>query len=284
SRVQIRAGSVVLPMHHPISVVEEWSIIDNLSGGRIGISFASGWSPNDFALRPEVYANRKEELFCGIETVHQLWQGEPIQMRNGNGDDIHVRAFPKPLQATLPTWITSTSSPDTCTRAGKIGAHLLTALLRLSVEEIAAHIELYRHALSTHGFDPHSRTVTVMLHTYVHETLEIVRERVKKPLISYLRTYLTMFSDLARSILHLNIDQLTEQDKDALAQFAFERYFTSNGLFGTPATCLPMIKSLKMVGVNELACLIDFGLDFDTVMEGLSHLALLKEACTAQNL
>ena len=48
-----RAGSVVLPLHHPIRVAEEWAVVDNLSRGRVGISFASGWQPNDFVLHPE---------------------------------------------------------------------------------------------------------------------------------------------------------------------------------------------------------------------------------------
>src|SRR5262249_5780592 len=28
-RVQIRAGSVALPLHHPVRVAEEWSVVDN---------------------------------------------------------------------------------------------------------------------------------------------------------------------------------------------------------------------------------------------------------------
>ena len=35
-RVQIRAGSVALPLHHPVRVAEEWSVVDNLSNGRAG--------------------------------------------------------------------------------------------------------------------------------------------------------------------------------------------------------------------------------------------------------
>jgi len=31
NRVQIRAGSVVLPLHDPLRVAEEWSVVDNLS-------------------------------------------------------------------------------------------------------------------------------------------------------------------------------------------------------------------------------------------------------------
>src|SRR5919205_829536 len=30
-RTQIRAGSVALPLHHPVRVAEEWSVVDNLS-------------------------------------------------------------------------------------------------------------------------------------------------------------------------------------------------------------------------------------------------------------
>src|SRR5690348_14609600 len=41
-RVQIRAGSVVLPLHDPLLVAEEWAVVDNLSHGRVSISFASG--------------------------------------------------------------------------------------------------------------------------------------------------------------------------------------------------------------------------------------------------
>ena len=52
SQIQLRAGSVVLPLHDPIRVAEEWSVVDNLSGGRVGVAFASGWNEADFALFP----------------------------------------------------------------------------------------------------------------------------------------------------------------------------------------------------------------------------------------
>src|SRR6185369_2417219 len=67
-RLQIRAGSVVLPLHSPIRVAEEWSVVDNLSGGRAGIAFASGWHADDFVFAPQSYTDRKEVLFRGVET------------------------------------------------------------------------------------------------------------------------------------------------------------------------------------------------------------------------
>ena len=70
------AGSVVLPLHNPIRVAEEWSVVDNLSNGRVGLSFASGWHARDFVLQPENFKNRRELMANGIETVKALWRGE----------------------------------------------------------------------------------------------------------------------------------------------------------------------------------------------------------------
>jgi natural product biosynthesis luciferase-like monooxygenase protein len=98
-RIQIRAGSVVLPLHHPIRVAEEWSVVDNLSQGRVGIAFASGWHPNDFVFAPESYGNHRELMFQEIETVQKLWQGESIPVRVGAGNNINVQIFPLPTQS-----------------------------------------------------------------------------------------------------------------------------------------------------------------------------------------
>ncbi len=62
TNVGIRAGSVVLPLHSPVRVAEEWAVVDNISRGRVAISFAAGWQPNDFVLNPSAYATAKQDL------------------------------------------------------------------------------------------------------------------------------------------------------------------------------------------------------------------------------
>ena len=68
-RIALRAGSVVAPLHHPLRIAEEWSVVDNLSAGRVGLSLASGWNPVDFALRPEAYADRQGSLEAAAHSV-----------------------------------------------------------------------------------------------------------------------------------------------------------------------------------------------------------------------
>jgi len=36
ANLQIRGGSVVTPLHHPLRIAEEWALVDNLSEGRTG--------------------------------------------------------------------------------------------------------------------------------------------------------------------------------------------------------------------------------------------------------
>ena len=81
--ISIRAGSVVLPLQNPLRVAEEWSMIDNLSDGRVAIAAASGWHANDFVLSPDTYQNRYEDMFSKIAIIQKLWRGERYHCRTG---------------------------------------------------------------------------------------------------------------------------------------------------------------------------------------------------------
>jgi acyl-coenzyme A synthetase/AMP-(fatty) acid ligase len=76
--------------------------------------------------------------------------------------------------------------------------------------------------------------------------------------------------------LPLKLEELTEKEMEDLLDFAFNRYFETSALFGSPADCEPMIERLKDMGVDEVACLIDFGVDVDSTLAALPNLDRLK--------
>ncbi len=175
-RVQIRAGSVVLPLHHPMRVAEEWAVVDNLSNGRVGISFASGWQPDDFVLKPENFADNKNVMLRNIEVVRKLWRGEALPVRRPAGKAVDTRILPRPVQSELPFWVTSAGNPETFTAAGRIGANVLTHLLGQTVEELEDKLAAYREAWKEAGH-PGEGYVSLMLHTFVGTDDEAVRAR-----------------------------------------------------------------------------------------------------------
>ena len=165
-RIGIRAGSVVLPLHNPIRVAEEWSVVDNLSNGRVGLSFASGWHARDFVLQPENYKNRRELMASGIETVKALWRGEAVKAVGGDGQPVEVKTFPPPVQREPKMWVTASSHPDTFALAGRLGANVLTNLLVMKPEQLVENVAVYRKAWTDAGHDG-TGMVTLMLHTFV---------------------------------------------------------------------------------------------------------------------
>jgi natural product biosynthesis luciferase-like monooxygenase protein len=286
SRVQIRAGSVVVPLHDPIRIAEEWAVVDNLSSGRVGLSFASGWHVNDFALKPENYRDRRAVMSRGIETVRRLWRGESVSCHNGNGESIDVKIFPAPIQQEPPFWVTSAGNIESFRLAGQMGANVLTNLLGQKLEDLAVKIAAYRDARRESGHQGPGH-VSVMLHTFVGPDVEHVRRTVREPFIQYLKTSTELvkqarwefpaFAEPGKRQGPVDNSDLSEAEIDEMMDHAFERYFGTSGLFGTPDHCLQMVERLRAVGVDEVACLIDFGVASETVLEHLRWLNELRE-------
>jgi phthiocerol/phenolphthiocerol synthesis type-I polyketide synthase D len=283
-RIQLRAGSVVMPLHDPIRVAEEWAMVDNLSGGRVGLSFASGWHPNDFVFFPERYNDRNEEMYRGIETVQKLWRGEAVQVKGGDGRLVDIRTYPTPIQSSLPTWITAAGNPKTFMRAGEIGANMLTHLYNNGIDELAERIQIYREARARHGHDPNAGQVSVMLHTFVWKSADAVLEQAKAVFCEYLRSASYLVDAIAFSRgQKVDLSSLSEQDMKDYLDFVFNRLIsTQRVLFGTPESCLEVVSRLQAIGVTEIACQMDFGLDPDLVMQSLPYVERLQELSRSQ--
>jgi natural product biosynthesis luciferase-like monooxygenase protein/amino acid adenylation domain-containing protein len=273
--VQIRAGSVVLPLHNPLRVAEEWSVVDNLSNGRVGLAFASGWHDRDFVFMPQNYADRRNIMMESIETVRKLWRGESIKAVTGAGKETDVSVLPRPIQKELPIWITAAGTPDTYKQAGQIGANVLTHLLGQTIEQLRDKIEIYRQARREAGHEGDG-IVSLMMHTYVGENLEDVRARVFHPFREYLRTSVGLVKDLAEG-RGQDLRGMSKEDMEGLLDHAFDRYWQTAALLGTPETCLEVVNKLKEIGVDEVACLIDFGVDEQATLESFERLAELKQ-------
>ncbi|WP_328545521.1 MupA/Atu3671 family FMN-dependent luciferase-like monooxygenase [Streptomyces platensis] len=275
--ISIRAGSVVAPLHSPLRIAEEWSVVDNLSHGRAEVSFASGWHPVDFCLsQGSSYMSRKETMLETIDTVRTLWRGDPVDVVDGTDNPASVRMFPPPVQKELPTWITSAGETETFRMAGAARAGVLTHLLHQDVDELAEKIAAYRAAARAAHEDWDGR-VAVMLHTFLGDDRDHVREVVHDPLCDYLKS---SFHLIVRSIADVgpdfDVDSLHDDDVDFLVERSFSTYFDERGLFGTVDQAAEMVERLRGIGVDEIACLIDFGIDGKVALDGLRQLDQLR--------
>lgn len=276
-RIKLRAGSIVLPLHHPHRVAEEWSVVDNLSGGRVGVSFASGWNLDDFILSSEPFDARKRVMFERIEVVQRLWEGEAVRWPNTAKP---LAIHPRPVQRSLPTWITASTDRNTWASAGKIGAGVLTGMMQQNVDGLIENIEVYRTALNTHNHPAERHRVTLMLHTYISLDESNVVPIIREPLSAYLRAHLDFYEASARRMApEIRSEQVTARDRETLVEMGLRRYCETSGLFGSPEAVVNRVREFQSAGVTEIACLVDFGLPSGIILKGLHGIAALSKLC-----
>ncbi len=271
-RLQIRAGSLVMPLHHPVRVAEDWAMVDQLSGGRVGLSVASGWHPGDFVLSSKPHAQRREVTAAGIQILRSLWRGETVQLEDAEGGSHAISTLPRPVQSELPLWLSAAGAPETFELAGRLGCGVLTHLLSQDADGLARNIERYRLA------SRQKTQVTLMLHSYVAATKAQAEDVAREPL----RRYLSSSVDLARTI-GANVDSavVTEADRQALFDRATERYLQGASLIGSMDDAVELARDFHRRGVDEIACLIDFGIDGQRVRDNLEQLDEVRARASA---
>jgi natural product biosynthesis luciferase-like monooxygenase protein len=270
SRIRLRAGSVVLPLHDPLRVAEEWAMVDNLCGGRVDVALATGWDADSFALAPENYQSRRDVVFAHAEQLKHLWEGGSVRRRNGVGAESEIRTYPRPLQRSLNIWITATHRPDLFVQAGRDGYNVLTALLHQDVATLAGNIAQYREARAAAGLDPHGGCVSVMLHAFVADSNDEARAAVMAPLSEYLKSSIDLWKRESEELRRLPADKV--------AEVALRRYIDRSSLIGDRRAATAMLTQLRAAGANEVACLIDFGVPHQLALDSILRLGDLLAA------
>lgn len=162
---------------------------------------------------------------------------------------------------------------------------MLTHLLGQSIEEVAEKIAIYRKARQEAGFDPATGKVTLMLHTYLADSREDSRDIAREPMKNYLQSAAGLIKQYAWAFpafkkpegvenpFQLDLRTLSDEDMDGILEFAFHRYFEDSGLFGTIDDAVARVNQCKAHGVDEIACLIDYGVPTPKVLESLKLVA-----------
>jgi len=170
-----------------------------------------------------------------------------------------------------------------------MGANVLTHLLGQTVEDLAQKITAYREARAAAGH-PGRGLVTLMLHTLVGDDDEEVHDLARKPMMDYLGASFDLASKHLASVPFLkdpgkiDVTQLTPDLAEAALEASFEKYFYMGSLLGSYDKCLATVDRLAQLDVDELACLVDFGVEPQVVLKGLENLNVLRKLANPEPL
>lgn len=260
TRIRIRSGSVVLPLHHPVRVAEDWAMVDRLSNGRVDMGFSKGWNTAEFIFRSDFDGYDDDRMFREIEQIRQLWAGAALTFPTADGQTRNLSVFPRPHQEKLAFWI-STFNERLFETTGRMGGNILTGLLRQTTNQLQQKMCRFRQA-ATHE----QPEVTLMLHTYVAETDQAAMDVVQAPLKAYLDNSMTLWKQQEPRL------DLHGEMREKVLDFAFARNVRQSTLIGGAGRIADRLALFESIGVNEIACLLDFGVSEDQILESLERL------------
>ncbi len=147
TRIRLTSAVTVLSSADPVSVFEEFSTLDLLSGGRAEIMAGRGSFTESFPLfgyelddYDELFAEKLELLLALRESDSVSWSGRHRAALND------ASIYPRPLQQPLPVWIAVGGTPASVARAGMLGLPLMIAIIGGAPARFAPLVELYREA------------------------------------------------------------------------------------------------------------------------------------------
>lgn len=278
-RVRLRAGSINLPLHDPLRVAEEWAVVDQLSNGRVDIAIAPGWHVRDFVLKPENFQNKFDILNDYRELLRTAWRGQSIERLDAFGQSHAIVTYPRPIQPELPIWLTTSQREQAWEFAGRSGFNVLTALINFGPKDLERRIGIYRAARRAAGWDPGAGIVSLMLHTYVDTDAPRAIERVRPALTEYLKSFVSQHQSADQADASEKVRTLRSlgNDRDDFIEMVFSRYVDTSSLIGDLQEVQTRLEAFRRIGVDEVACLVDFGLDKTQVLDSLRLLSRLLE-------
>jgi probable LLM family oxidoreductase len=169
--IRLTSAVTVLSSADPVTVFEEFSTLDLISGGRAEIMAGRGSFTESFPLFG-LDLDDYDELFAEkLELLLALRESESVSWSGRHRAALHEAAvYPRPLQQPLPVWIAVGGTPASVARAGMLGLPLMIAIIGGAPARFAPLVELYREAARRAGIDPAKLAAGINSHMYVADT------------------------------------------------------------------------------------------------------------------
>src|SRR5919197_1387160 len=170
-RIRLGAGVVVLPLHHPIRVAEQASMVDCLSNGRLLLGVGRGYQPPEFAGFGQRLEDSTARFEQALAVLLQAFRQDDFAYTTDFWRGEHVTVWPKPVQRPIPIWAACISE-SSFERYGRLGFPILTFPSTIPAEQLKAQIETYRRVSRQHGHDEARQRIGFCAFTYVEPDRE----------------------------------------------------------------------------------------------------------------
>lgn len=175
-RIRLGAGVAVLSLRRdPIATLEEFAMVDALSGGRLELGVGRGFMDHEFEGKGVPLSERVPAFERGLDLLDRFVAGALES----------PRVTPRPTQQPWPVWLAISTNLEGCRRAAASGHGLMLNPYNRTEEETRTAIGCYLEEWDRHGHETAPRVLANQI-LFTASTTAEVRRRAEAPVNSYL--------------------------------------------------------------------------------------------------
>jgi alkanesulfonate monooxygenase SsuD/methylene tetrahydromethanopterin reductase-like flavin-dependent oxidoreductase (luciferase family) len=272
SDIRIGIGVSVLPLHHPLEIVERATLVDIMSNGRLMLGAGRGYSATEFHTYGLDLPTRRDRFEEALDVVLKAWSGERFDHEGAFWTLRDVQLFPRPVQSPHPQVLIATSgTPETSARIAARGMPFIQGDEFLTPQIVADRIRTFRECAEVAGLSREATAALLAdswlsLKVHVASSTKEAKEQAGayalwrfrkaydlKPSMSgaSLRTRLRERIPGAKALItDPRAKHWSEVTADDMAEF---------DLYGTPDDVIARIAEYRDAGVENIICSFDFG-------------------------
>ena len=245
----IRIGTyiIIMPIQHPLDVVENAAQLDVISGGRFDLGLGLGNFNLDFDAYCVPKSERGSRMEESLTIIKGLWTEENFSFKGKHYTIPPFTLIPKPVQKNAPLWVAATAD-KAFDRAARHECHLAGGS--------GFGIEYYEDRLRAYGHDPKKFYKSILQLTHIAETREQAWKEAAPAIVAWVNYYkkqLDLSGDLKFMANqpggYFGVDPLPEaNDLENVKKLTF---FGTPFLIGDPDDAIAWVKENEKKGFTH---------------------------------
>jgi alkanesulfonate monooxygenase SsuD/methylene tetrahydromethanopterin reductase-like flavin-dependent oxidoreductase (luciferase family) len=273
-------GRALPLLNNPLVVAEEFSMIDNITGGRLIAGFVRGIGAeyHSWNMNPAFSHERFGEAH---DLIVRAWtETGPFHWRGKHYDFPYVNTWPRPYQQPHPPiWIPSQGSRETIVWAAAAERKYTYLQTYSPVAAVKKFLDMYRNEAEKAGYTASRDQLGWMTPVYVGDTDESARAEAKPHIEAFSNKFLRMKPEMVRppGYLSLSSAQAVLEAKASQSGESTIDMLIERGQFicGSAETVRQRLAEYEnLLGLGNFLALVQFGtLPHDATMRNIERIA-----------
>ncbi len=250
-RIRFGQAITVLPIWHPVRLVEDINVTDVLCDGRLDVGIGRGYQPAEFEALGATMDESQSRFDEAVDLMTTAWNEDDFTFDGRHWTVPNpLTILPKPVQGPHPPLFIAATSPSTYAKAARGGYGVLSSGTGLTLDQVGEAYTRFATALDETDHPSPSREFHSLRFVHVAATDEDAARHVAA----------SRWNGRVAAALRQGDDCVTgghataspspgEPDDDTWA----ERL-----VFGSAETVIEKLKSLEQAGVSHVICHFDF--------------------------